>query len=69
VGFVPEMAADLDVKGVKLLRIADRAFDFVATLSVAWARHEPPPEAREFVRMAEASGRTGRKILRAKSRS
>jgi len=69
VGFVPEMAADLDVKGVKLLRIADRAFDFVATLSVAWARHEPPPEAREFVRMAEASGRTGRKMLRAKART
>jgi DNA-binding transcriptional LysR family regulator len=69
VGFAPEMAAELDVKGVKLLRIADHAFDFVATLCIVWARQELPAEAREFIRMAEASGRGARKAARTRARS
>jgi DNA-binding transcriptional LysR family regulator len=69
VSFLPEIAVELGVQGVKYLPIADKGFDVSATFSIVWARKELPREMQEFVRMAEIAGRQYGRASRRDGRS
>lgn len=64
VGFVPEIAADLGIAGVKLLPFADRKAGTESFLGVVWARSDPPSEMQDFIRLAEAAGNPRRPARR-----
>jgi DNA-binding transcriptional LysR family regulator len=61
VGFVPEIAAELKIEGVRLLRVVDDFFDVGVSLGIAWAGTDLRPEMQDLVRLAEIAGRRSRR--------